>query len=385
MNITKIAVTAGCILALCAGCGANDTSSTKEKASSDKSGVSKEIAASVDKMENMISELNESAEKADQKEIQKKGKELNSYWLSFENDIRSDYPFEYTEIEKHLQPIYTEAQKAKPDTDKIKTESESLKASLEDLTEAKKSSKKASDQLAKAADEYKDYVKEQSDQLVKATEAFTAAVKAGDIEKSKTLYAKARVYYERIEPIAESLGDLDPKIDARENDVEEGDKWTGFHKLEKAIWKDKNISGEKATADQLVKDVKELDGSIESLTLTPEQIVAGAMELLNEAGISKITGEEERYSRIDLVDLMANVEGSEAVYQTVKSALVKDHSDLTEKLDTEFSEFEVLMAKYKTNDQAYTSYDKLSEDQIRELSTKLTTLSETMSKIANVL
>lgn len=220
---------------------------------------------------------------------------------------------------------------------------------------------------------------------MKATEAFTGAVKAGDIEKSKTLYAKARVYYERIEPIAESLGDLDPKIDARENDVEEGDKWTGFHKLEKAIWKDKHISGEKATADQLVKDVKELDGLIESLTLTPEQIVAGAMELLNEAGISKITGEEERYSRIDLVDLMANVEGSEAVYQTVKSALVKDHSDLTEKLDTEFSEFEVLMAKYKTNDQAYTSYDKLSEDQIRELSTKLTTLSETMSKIANVL
>ncbi|AEP88783.1 iron uptake system lipoprotein EfeM [Bacillus spizizenii] len=385
MNFTKIAVSAGCILALCAGCGANDTSSSKEKASSEKSGVTKEITASVDKMETIISKLNDSAEKGDQKEIEKKGKELNSYWLSFENDIRGDYPFEYTEIEKHLQPIYTEAQKDKPDTDKIKTESESLKASLEDLTEAKKSSKKASDQLAKAADEYKDYVKEQSDQLVKATEAFTSAVKSGDIEKSKTLYGKARVYYERIEPIAESLGDLDPKIDARENDVEEGDKWTGFHKLEKAIWKDQDISGEKATADQLLKDVKELDGSIESLKLTPEQIVAGAMELLNEAGISKITGEEERYSRIDLVDLMANVEGSEAVYQTVKSALVKDHFDLTEKLDTEFSEFEVLMAKYKTNDQSYTSYDKLSEDQIRELSTKLTTLSETMSKIANVL
>ncbi|MBG9770978.1 hypothetical protein ABD75_17480 [Bacillus vallismortis] len=64
---------------------------------------------------------------------------------------------------------------------------------------------------------------------------------------------------------------------------------------------------------------------------------------------------------------------------------MKDHSDLTGKLDTEFSEFEVLMAKYKTNDQFYTSYDTLSEDPIRELSTKLTTLPETMSEIANVL
>lgn len=93
-------------------------------------------------METIISKLNDSVEKGDQKEIEKKGKELNSYWLSFENDIRSDYPFEYTEIEKHLQPIYTEAQKDKPDAGKIKTESESLKASLEDLTEAKKSGKR---------------------------------------------------------------------------------------------------------------------------------------------------------------------------------------------------------------------------------------------------
>ncbi|MCO4852629.1 hypothetical protein KK499_17400 [Bacillus vallismortis] len=60
-------------------------------------------------------------------------------------------------------------------------------------------------------------------------------------------------------------------------------------------------------------------------------------------------------------------------------------SDLTETLDTEFSEFEVLMANYKTNDQFYTSYDTLSENQIRELSAKLTTFPETMSEIANVL
>ena len=98
-----------------------------------------------------------------------------------------------------------------------------------------------------------------------------------------------------------------------------------------------------------------------------------------------VSGSAMRAANDPIASLMANVEGSEAVYHTVKSALVKDHPDLTEKLDTEFSDFEVLMAKYKTNDQSYTSYDKLSEDQIRELSTKLTTLSETMSKIANVL
>ncbi|OAZ58703.1 MULTISPECIES: iron uptake system protein EfeO [Bacillus] len=381
-QIRKAALSAGLLLALCSGCGAQQSASDK---GAEKTSVNQDIKTSVDKMEDILTKLNESVKKQDRKGIQQKGKELNSYWLSFENKIRGDYPFEYTDIEKHLQPIYTEAQKDKPDTEKIKSESISLTASLEELTGAGKSSKKASDQLKKAAGDYKTYVKEQSDQLVKSTEAFTDAVKAGDIDQAKQLYPKARVYYERIEPIAESLGTLDPKIDARENDVEEGGKWTGFHKLEKALWKDNQISGEKETASVLLKDVKKLDGSIDSLKLTPEQIVAGAMELLNEAGISKITGEEERYSRIDLTDLAANVEGSKAVYETVKSALVKDHSGVTEKLDTEFSEFEVLMSKYKTGDHSYTPYDKLSKDQIREISTKLTALSETMSKIADVL
>ncbi|MBO3791575.1 hypothetical protein J5M77_14220 [Bacillus amyloliquefaciens] len=64
---------------------------------------------------------------------------------------------------------------------------------------------------------------------------------------------------------------------------------------------------------------------------------------------------------------------------------MRDHLEVTEKLNAEFSEFEVLMSKYKTCDQSYTSCDTLSTDQIREISTKLTALSETMSKIADVL
>ena len=35
--------------------------------------------------------------------------------------------------------------------------------------------------------------------------------------------------------MAESFGDLDPAIDAREGDVP-ADEWTGFHPLEQALW-----------------------------------------------------------------------------------------------------------------------------------------------------
>ncbi len=100
-----------------------------------------------------------------------------------------------------------------------------------------------------AVDQYRTYVIEQCDEFVKQTENFTNAVKEAKIEEAKALYAPARMYYERIEPIAEALGDLDPNIDARENDVEAAE-WRGFHKLEKALWQDNTTKDMTEFADQ---------------------------------------------------------------------------------------------------------------------------------------
>ena len=68
------------------------------------------------------------------------------------------------------------------------------------------------------------------------TTKFTDAYKAGDDEKARELFPQARGYWERIETVAESFGDLDPKMDLREADLEEGQKWTGWHRIEKDLW-----------------------------------------------------------------------------------------------------------------------------------------------------
>lgn len=384
--------TIACTFLLAAGCSSN-TSNGTDAANSGKqavqevaqeNGISSEMKTSVDGLNQLIDKLEQAVGANEMDNVKKQGKEMNSYWLTFENGVRTEFPFEYTEIEKHLQPIYIEAVKEQPNTENMKKEIPLLKTALTELASAKKGTNKASEQLQKAAGEYKTYVLEQSKELVAATTAFTDAVIKGDMQAAKELYPKARVFYERIEPIAESFGDLDPSIDARENDAEDLAKWGGFHRIEKALWIEKKLDGQADVAKQLMKDVNQLDGLIQNVQLTPEQIVAGSMELLNEAGISKITGEEERYSRLDLVDLAANVEGSKAVYLTVKSALVSSHSDLTEKLDKEFEEFEIALNQYREGD-SFIAYDKLDEKQIREMSQKLTSLSQTMSQIANVL
>ncbi|MDT7573858.1 MAG: iron uptake system component EfeO, partial [Pseudonocardiales bacterium] len=72
--------------------------------------------------------------------------------------------------------------------------------------------------LAEATTGYKRYVSSQVDALVPKTQEFADAVKKGDAAGAKALFPIARTYYERVEPVAESFGDLDPKLDAREDD-----------------------------------------------------------------------------------------------------------------------------------------------------------------------
>lgn len=92
--------------------------------------------------------------------------------------------------------------------------------------------------LGGAITAYKAYVMAETTQLVTDTKAFTDAIKAGDIEKAKALYAPTRQHYERIEPIAELFSDLDGSIDAREDDYEQkaaDPKFTGFPPSGKSI------------------------------------------------------------------------------------------------------------------------------------------------------
>ncbi len=76
--------------------------------------------------------------------------------------------------------------------------------------------------VAQADEAYHAYVGDQIDQLLAKTKLFVAAYAAGEDEAARALYPQARVHWERVETVAESFGDLDPKMDAREADLEPG-------------------------------------------------------------------------------------------------------------------------------------------------------------------
>ena len=238
-------------------------------------------------------------------------------------------------------------------------------------------------ELEAAVGEYKAYVVEQTEQLVRDTSLFTSAVIAGNVEEAKELYAPARVPWERIEPIAESLGDLDPNIDAREGDVPE-DEWRGFHRLEQALWIDNTTEGQEDYAHQLQADVETLQEEVSELQLEPADLVTGSIELLNEVSAGKITGEEERYSGTDLYDIQANVEGSQAAFEALQPMLEERDPDLVAEIDERFDAVYETLAPYRDGD-GWVPYTDVTEDERRQISQSIDALAEPLSQIGQAL
>ncbi|WFE96468.1 iron uptake system protein EfeO [Micromonospora sp. WMMD987] len=235
--------------------------------------------------------------------------------------------------------------------------------------------------LTEATASYQRYVTSQTAALLTKTEEFVTAVKAGDVPKAKALYPVARTYWERIEPVAESFGDLDPKIDGREEVIEEGMEFTGFHRIEKDLWTTGDISKDGPIADRLLVDVKEIVSRANAEKLTPLQLANGAKALLDEVASGKITGEEERYSHTDLWDFNANLEGSKAAVAALRPALEQRAPDLVAQLDKEFAAVEAALGKHRDGD-GWKLHTQLSKADLKELSDSINALAEPVSKVA---
>ncbi len=230
-----------------------------------------------------------------------------------------------------------------------------------------------------AVDQYRQYLEAQTAELVTATKAFTDAVDAGNLEQAKTLYAPSRIAYERIEPVAETFGDLDPKIDAREGDVPKKE-WGGYHYIEQKLWVDGTTDGLTEYTKALNENVETLQNLVKDVELQPAGIANGAVELLNEVSKSKITGEEERYSHTDLVDFEANVQGAQAAYDAVKPILEKKDPDLATEIDAKFAAVTAALQPYKTGT-TFVAYTDLTEADTKALAQVIDSLAEPLSKV----
>ncbi|MCE4024892.1 EfeM/EfeO family lipoprotein [Microbacterium sp. Au-Mic1] len=270
-------------------------------------------------------------------------------------------------------------------------------------------------QKKKAVDLYAAFVKDQVGQLLPAAKTFADAYRNGDDATAKAQFSVVRSYYERIEPVADKLGTLDPRLDFRELDAKaEGLDWTGFHRIEKDLWVPAagamNSDGTTAAnldwapstpeqrgafADKLLADLQELYDHVHSDTFVKDLdaqgiagISNGAISLLDEVANGKITGEEDWWSGTDLSDFAANVEGSKMAF-----SLVRDFADgkgdegkkLVAQIDRGFSALEAELAVHGSLNDGFAPYSTVAETQKRDLTDLLNALAEPLSKLTSTI
>lgn len=247
-------------------------------------------------------------------------------------------------------------------------------------------------QIKTANANYKSYVKDQIENLVAGTAAFTAAYASGDDGAARSLYAPTRVYWERVETVAESFGDLDPRMDLREADLEAGQEWTGWHAIEKDLWPADAEPGfvaydqskRDALATKLVSDTDTLHEKVQQLTFTLDQQANGAIGLLGEVASGKVTGEEEFWSHTDLWDFQANIDGARVLFDGVRDILLQKDATLAAQLDQEFDDLQVLLDAQRVGD-GFRLYTELSPAEIKALSDQVNALSEPLSRLTAAL
>ena len=237
-----------------------------------------------------------------------------------------------------------------------------------------------------ALEDYSGYVEQQVDDTIAATKVFTDAVRAGELEAARAAYAPSRQGWERIEPIAGLVEEIDGAVDARVDDFAGVDdpEFTGWHRLEHFLWSLNTTDGAAPYADQLDADLQTLKTELAGLEIPPAALAVGSAELIEEVSGGKITGEEDRYSGTDLWDFAANVEGSRQGFDLLTPALQAEDAELVATIDGLFDELDAQLGAYRDGD-GYMHYSALTDADKTEMQTTLAELSENLASVAGVL
>ena len=254
--------------------------------------------------------------------------------------------------------------------------------------------------VTQAAEEYQAYAVDQSDQLVAAVKVLTDAVRAGDLQAAQDAYAPSRVPWERIEPLAGLVEEIDGLVDARVDDFAGVDDpaFTGWHRLEYLLFEQNTTDGGAQFADQLDANIATLNEQMPTLEVAPSDVAVGAAELIEEVSEGKITGEEDRYAKTDLWDFDANVQGARDAVEFLDPALVEADPALLGEIDaginSVFATLEPLRrgdgwVLFCTENDPYPSARcpevTVTPEVIDTLKSELAGLSENLSQVSGVL
>ena len=232
--------------------------------------------------------------------------------------------------------------------------------------------------------EFRVYLSSQGNVLIKAVDALSQAIATGDLAQAQALYVPAREAYQRLAPAAQRLAELDNSINARADYFEKREQdpgFIGFHRLEYGLFEQRSTQGLTPIAQQLQANTVLLKQQLLAQSLPPEQLVSiVARTLHNLADTRAGSGEEERYSHIDLNGFAANLQVTHKVVDLLRPLLTKNNADLLRTIDDASAALDAELDGLKTA-QGFNTYDTVNAGQRQQISHKAKALADALDGI----
>jgi iron uptake system component EfeO len=398
LPLVSVTILSSAIIAGCGQQGDQQTSQTtpasqvqENKTSNDSTSLQNSTSTMIQTSEQVKKALDEKKDS----EIKTQVQQVNDQWIAFEEQIKPKFPDTYVKIEKYLMPLTAGAKQEPLNVGTLAKMNDQLHSTLQELASALQSGKTgvnkealaSSNNIQAATQSYIKYVNQQGELLVTELTGLDAAIKSGNLQKAQEAYVKARMPYERVEPVIEKIKELDALMDARVDDFAsaEDPNFTGYHRIENFLFVKKTTKGAEKYGADLLENGKKMKESMAKAKIEPVDFVTGVGELMEEAQTKKITGEEERWSGATLPILRANAEGTKAIFDLVQGELKTKDPVLEQKIS---KQLQVVLKEINTlspEGGTWKNYNTLEQSKKIDLKNKIELLAENMSKMPGTL
>ncbi len=221
--------------------------------------------------------------------------------------------------------------------------------------------------------------------LRKIAAKITAAIAENDIALAKTLYAKARIHYKRIEPVASMFPDLSQRINAPASAFTAGEtdpKFIGFHRLEYALWQQATTANLATIASQLQQDLTTLANLTKETALKTNPTISAAATVIAAMANNIANTIENRYAHTDLSEILASIAGVQKIASIYQPILIKLNVPLQQRIDNTIATIVAKINQHQLT-QGYPALNTLSTSQRLTLQTLATELAQSLNQLAS--
>jgi high-affinity iron transporter len=243
-------------------------------------------------------------------------------------------------------------------------------------------------QMAPAVTAYRNSVSVGLVTLAAATDQLHSLAQSGSGAATKAAWLVAHLDYERLGAAYGAFGNFADEIDGRPNGLPLGvddPGWTGFLRLEYALWHDQPQPIVATVADTLDQDVHGLVAAFPDQTIEANDLSLRTHEILENTLQFQLTGQSDQGGHTTLATALANVSGTQLTLGAIAPVLAPRDPALLASATTDLHRLASLLATYRHPDGTWAPLQSLSRSQRQILDAAMGTYLETVSPVPDIL